>query len=597
MVTVAAAFSLTACFNLDETTYDRIDSNAFYQNEASVQGAVASIYYNAANGFVEYDFYLQEFSADQIAWRTWNGGLWGWDEGLKFVLSAHSWTSEARIIRQAWETAWKTIGLCNQLISDLGDIKPENIGMTQEKINSYIAEVRTLRAWQYYQVFEIWGGAIPLKADASGDIPGSAAQDFNEGCREVYKFISNELEETWKELPTNSVNRMTQAANRILMARLLINSEIFIGEANYGKCAEICQDLINGKYGNYSIVDDYRDIFSFGNETCPEIIFSFASDFSHIIDNMINLRDVTFIPSSGYNQMTQYTGVKSGWNCTILAPSYDNTGEVQSCGGTTGAKCFLDASYGDKLGAVYERFSDGDMRKQKYEWGANGWNGGMMLIGPQYILANPKEGENVGDPVKADADREGQALVYVDQVGTFQNMGRNLEPVMSPRWGETNSGVRMMKYPMAPESDGRRWEDIDEVEIRLTEAVYMLAECKVREGKESEAKDLVNSVRKRYFDASTWATEQNNTGRCSKAFDKAWMLDQWGQEFLCEGRRRRTDLRRFDQFTQGQWWFFGRATEDGYNLPAKRDRKYEWFPLPEDALSVNPGLVQNPNYK
>jgi hypothetical protein len=56
-------------------------------------------------------------------------------------------------------------------------------------------------------------------------------------------------------------------------------------------------------------------------------------------------------------------------------------------------------------------------------------------------------------------------------------------------------------------------------------------------------------------------------------------------------------LRRFDKFTQGQWWFFGRATDTGASLPAKRDRKYEWFPLPEAALSVNPGLVQNPNYK
>ena len=72
-------------------------------------------------------------------------------------------------------------------------------------------------------------------------------------------------------------------------------------------------------------------------------------------------------------------------------------------------------------------------------------------------------------------------------------------------------------------------------------------------------------------------------------------MSEWGLEFLWEGRRRRTDLRRHDLFTQGQWWFFGRAQED-IPLPAKRDRKYEWYPLPEEALSVNPYLVQNPNY-
>ena len=71
------------------------------------------------------------------------------------------------------------------------------------------------------------------------------------------------------------------------------------------------------------------------------------------------------------------------------------------------------------------------------------------------------------------------------------------------------------------------------------------------------------------------------------------MLNEWGKEFIGEGNRRRTDLRRFDKFTQGQWWFFGRAE----NYPAKRDRKFEWFPLPSSALLVNPGLQQHPDWQ
>ena len=35
---------LTACTDLDEMVYDRIDAGVFYQNEASVKGAVAAIY-------------------------------------------------------------------------------------------------------------------------------------------------------------------------------------------------------------------------------------------------------------------------------------------------------------------------------------------------------------------------------------------------------------------------------------------------------------------------------------------------------------------------------------------------------------------------
>ncbi len=100
-------------------------------------------------------------------------------------------------------------------------------------------------------------------------------------------------------------------------------------------------------------------------------------------------------------------------------------------------------------------------------------------------------------------------------------------------------------------------------------------------------------MRERYF---ADAAECDKPGPGFKNFDADWMLSEWGIEFLNEGRRRRTDLRRFDKFTQGQWWFFGRASETDRQLPAKRDRKYEWFPLPQSALMVNPGLIQNPNY-
>ena len=66
----------------------------------------------------------------------------------------------------------------------------------------------------------------------------------------------------------------------------------------------------------------------------------------------------------------------------------------------------------------------------------------------------------------------------------------------------------------------------------------------------------------------------------SDEFDMDRMLSEWGLEFFDEGHRRRTDLRRFDKFTQGQWWFFGRATEVGYDLPAKRTASTSGSPFP-----------------
>lgn len=584
---VTATGAATSCTDLDEKVFDRIDASVYYQDESSVQGAVAAIYSTATRSFLEYFWYLNELSADQIAWRTWNGGAWGWDEGEKFVLSSHSWNSESKIIRQAWEGAWTTIGLCNTLITDLEALNPADIRITVEKKDMYIAEVRTLRAWAYYNNFELWGGALPLNTAVSTDIPGSADTDFNAGCRKIYDFIMTELDESCGALMVedgsgNSRTRMNQAMNRMLKMRMLLNAEVFINEDHYSDCATLCESILNGDFGHYAIAADWRDIFSNDNMTCPEVVFAFAQQ-DGLLDN--NNRNTPFLPYN-YDAFIGQTFSMSGWNCFCLAPSKDNSGNVLSTGGTDSPRSFL-FDYGDKLGAVWDRFSDKDVRKQNYHFdAAEGRQVGMFLVGAMLNYTD-------GSAVPADADREGQPLVYVDQVGTFLNLGRNLEPVMSSRWGETNSGLRLVKYAMLPESTGLNYLNIPEVEFRLAEVKYTLAECRLRAGNAGAAKTLVNDVRSRYFDD---ASEVDKPGPGFAAFDMDWMLSEWGKEFLNEGRRRRTDLRRFDKFTQGQWWFFGRATEPGYNLPVKRDRKYEWFPLPQSALMVNPGLVQNPNY-
>nr|WP_240058251.1 hypothetical protein [Bacteroides uniformis] len=46
--------SLFSCTNLDEEVFDRVDAGIYYQDETSVQGAVAAIYSKAAYSYLEY---------------------------------------------------------------------------------------------------------------------------------------------------------------------------------------------------------------------------------------------------------------------------------------------------------------------------------------------------------------------------------------------------------------------------------------------------------------------------------------------------------------------------------------------------------------
>ncbi len=589
----------TACTDLDEKVYDRIDASVYYQNEASVKGAVAAIYNQTSSTLAgENFFHLSEYPSDQITWRVWNGGQWGWDEAMKTVLSWHNWTSESTIINNAWSGAWTAVGLANLLLSDLEGLDAASLGMTPKKLAQYVAEVRTIRAWNYYCIFELWGGALPLNTSASSEVPGTADPDWNTSCKMIYDFIATELDETVGSLAKDDanhsmVNRANQGMNRLLKARLLLNAQVFIGEAHFDECEALSKEIIAGNYGNYALDENYRNIYSIDNVKSPEVIFALAAEdgqgAANAISNVRTMVGMWYGYADYFGQ--SYDGI-GAWNCVCLVPSYDNYGTVLPTGGTDGGRCFLDAPYGDKLGAPYERFDNRDIRKQNYVYDANTKTHGPGMFLKGTIRAN----FGTGDVLKADADRDGQDLVYVDQLGTFLNLGRNLDVVMNPRWGETNSGVRLVKYPLYPNDDRGGFKSIDDVQFRLAEAYLNVAECEMRKGNSAEAKNYIDAIRARYFKSSDRASALSIPGPGFSDFNLDWVLSEWGKEYLGEGNRRRTDLRRFDKFTQGQWWFWGRATEDGVNLPTQRDRKYEWYPLPQSALAVNPGLIQNPNY-
>ena len=284
IIAIALGLGLSSCTDLDEKVYDRIDAGVYYQNEASVKGAVAAIYGQTSQTLAgENFFHLSEYPADQITWRVWNAGLWGWDEAMKTVLSWHNWTSESTIINNAWNGAWTAIGLANLLLSDLEGLSASGLGMTDAKLAQYVAEVRTIRAWNYYCIFELWGGALPLNTSASSEVPGTADPDWDASCKKIYDFIATELDETVNALAKDDashsmVNRANQAMNRLLKARLLLNAEVFIGERHYDECEALSKEIINGSYGTYAIDDNYRNLYSMDNVKSPEVIFALAAE-------------------------------------------------------------------------------------------------------------------------------------------------------------------------------------------------------------------------------------------------------------------------------------------------------------------------------
>ncbi len=98
VIFISLSITLTIRFDLDEEVYSEVPSSEYYKDEPVYRMHSLSIYYTGFMSYIEYFFYLQEFSADQVAWRVWNGGLWGYDDGEKYVLSVHKLVTCIHII-------------------------------------------------------------------------------------------------------------------------------------------------------------------------------------------------------------------------------------------------------------------------------------------------------------------------------------------------------------------------------------------------------------------------------------------------------------------------------------------------------------------
>ncbi|QIP14201.1 RagB/SusD family nutrient uptake outer membrane protein [Spirosoma aureum] len=103
-----------------------------------------------------------------------------------------------------------------------------------------------------------------------------------------------------------------------------------------------------------------------------------------------------------------------------------------------------------------------------------------------------------------------------------------------------NSGIFPVIYPYYPRSDLNK--------ISSAYAEIRLAKCKCRAGNKA-ASVLLNTVRTRNYPAGSPSLYKLGA---SQLTDQE-MLNEWGHEFLVEGRRR-TDLIHWGVFNKGTWW-------------------------------------------
>lgn len=581
IITAAIASScaflpLTSCTDLSETVYDQVMSANYYNTKKDV---ISAVYRPFEHMFccTWVIFQSEELPADQLITPT--RGTWWYDGGKWEKFHRHQYDD---IITGEWTSEWTEIytgiGQCNLVLDDLAALNPADFDLTAEEFDAFRAQLRCMRAFAYIRLLNAYRNCVltTTSDQAANELPENRKQV---PPKTLFEFIESELKDfCLAALPTkagssgngNIQGTFTKAAAAGLLVRLYLNAEVWIGEDRYQDCINMCDRILNGDFGTYSLAENWWEPFDWDNETCNEVIFAYPGSYSTSSWHLQNDRRTCYGRGLPYGSAS-YLNVSGNGERNpkyALSPSYDNSVPRKH--------------FDYKLGMVTQKFEKypGDLRYRQYVNTGNNTREGMFFL--EGKIRN-QDGTYAKNP-------EGQYEIYLrDQVGRFESTAEQgtinsmYDKASILGNGDFNSGLYQVKYPFYP-FDGGYYIESDYVEMRLAEIIYSKAECLLRQGKDGDAGALLNSVRKRNYEnfTSAIAYAGSDGGTVELTMDE--MLDEWGREFLAESRRR-TDLIRFGRF-QDEWW----------DKPKDSDRHYEIFPLGQTALEQNSYLKQNPGY-
>ena len=514
--TAMCSMALWGCTNLDETLYDQVGTQNYYNTKNDVIRAVFRPFEHAFWS-IQSRHVLNELSADQLITPTRDG--W-WDDGGKWRrLHYHQWDVEDGGDAQTeWNGCFQGIMQCNYVIEDIEALSPEKFGFSEIEFNNLKAQCRVLRSWFYLRLLDAFRN-IPL-AVSFNDV--SKNTDTQVEPKVIFDFIEKELKEclpllTSKESLGSGAaiqGQWTKAGAAALLVRLYLNAEVYIGEDKYEECGKIAQDILDGTYGQYEIASRWDAAYDWDNDTCDEVIYGFPGSQGY---SFWHYQGDTFwwtVPSDARHYFGDFKAKAGDHNCKYAAsPSYDLNGNL----------------YTYRLGMPVQNFRkyEGDERMKLYRNLGGSKREGMFLYGYlEYIDEN-------GATKKVRAPEQPYDLYIRDAVGKFQNLAPDKWPsdkTSTLRNGDHNSGWHFAKYPFYSDEDAHQMES-DFTEIRLPEIIYSLAECKLRAGLKADAGKLLNSVRRRNYPADNIENVlYEPEGKVSLDMDE--MLDEWGREFL-----------------------------------------------------------------
>jgi len=603
-----------------------IDPDSFTQqdvfaNAQKAKGALAKVYASLAltgqqgpagqpdisdidEGFSQFSrmlFNLNELTTDHavIAWG---------DPGLQDLHGMY-WAAGNDFTDAMYYRLAQTVSFANSFIENAKALN------SNTEVQYYIAEARFIRAYAYYNLLDLYGN-VPLVTKVSTDLPKQATR------QQIFDFVESELldiQDKLKDSGTNEYGRVDKVAAWALLSRLYLNAESFIGTPMYDKCVTFSDKVMNSTYqinthdanGNGTA---YDELFLADNNTNgAQNEFIFALNFDGLHSQTYGGTTFLIHAAVGGSMVPSNFGINGGWYGLRTTKNLVSLFSVDVSTLNAGLSGTL-SDWG-LVGSATPNGWGSTNDIEMYETSNNIFEiYADLLAGELKFRYNENWGQNYGDDNADGTLESGGANIVIPADGTYHvimnlnDMTYTITPYTSDKRGmfytdgqnleiqdmtQFSDGYAVTKFKNV-DSNGNagsdtsgNFADTDLPLIRLAEIYLNYAEAVLRGGGGSTATAVakINELRERAYG--------NNSGNITASdLTLNFILNERSRELYWEGLRR-TDLIRFGYFTTNSYlWPFKGNDANGIGVDSYR----KLFPIPTNALAINPNLHQNPGY-
>src|SRR5690348_9053877 len=195
------------CTKLTEVPHDALTPSTAFHTDQEVLAGLAGVYAQMRSTESNGEFAaMEELTTDALVVPT-RGSDW-YDNGQWLDMHRQTWTASSNgtlnFLTGTWNDLFSGVAKANLMIGVLTTSSAANKDVI-------IAELRTLRAWYYYMLQDMFGG-VPL-------VTTTELKQYPRNTRkEIFDFINKELDESAPLLPKKwdaaNYGRVTQGAAR-----------------------------------------------------------------------------------------------------------------------------------------------------------------------------------------------------------------------------------------------------------------------------------------------------------------------------------------------------------------------------------------------